>query len=65
MCSQTLYKIDILENSAKFIGKRLYQTLLILTQMFSLEFFKIFRNTVFTEHLRMAASDLNSIALLY
>ena len=65
MCSQTFYKIDVLENSAKFIGKRLYQTLLTPTQMFLREFFEILRNTVVTEHLQTAVSDLNSIVLLY
>ena len=59
------YNIDVVEISSKFTGKRLYQTLLNPAQMFSREFLKIFRNTFFTERLWTAASDFNSIFLLF
>ena len=45
MCSQMFYKIDVPANSVRFIGNRLYQTLLIPRQTFLWEFFEIFRNT--------------------
>ena len=58
------YKIDVLEKSAKFTRNCLYQTLLTLAQMFSCEYFEIFRNTFFTSHLLTTASDFNPIFLL-
>ena len=56
------YNIDALENSAKFTGKRLYQTLLSPAHMFSWEFFDLgtsfLQNTIGT-----TASDFSSIFL--
>ena len=67
MRSEMFYKIDVLENSIKFTGKRLHQNLLSPAQMFSWEFFEIFRKAFFTitEHLRTAVSDFDSIFLLF
>ena len=62
---QMFYKIDIPENSAKFTGNHLYQTLLTPPQIFFLEFFEYFRNSFFTEHLWTTASDFNSICILF
>ena len=47
--------------------KRLYQNPLTPAQMFSWEFFEIFRKAFFTitEHLRTAVSDFDSIFLLF
>ena len=42
MRSQMFYKIDGPENSAKFIGKHLHQTLLTQAQIITKEFLKIF-----------------------
>ena len=39
-------------------GKYLFQSLKTLAQVFSYEFCKISKNTIFTEHLWAAASDL-------
>ena len=68
------YKKGILINFAKFTGKHLRQSLFLiklpatlfiqketLTQVFSCELCEIFKNTFFTEHLRVAASVSNRI----
>ena len=56
-------KKGVLENYAKFTGKRLWQSLLFnkvagqtLPQVFSCEFCKIFKNTFLTEHFRSTTS---------
>ena len=59
MHSQMFYKIDVLQNSTKF------QTLLTPAHKFAWEFFEIFRNIFFTEHLQTTTSDFNSIFLLF
>ena len=74
-------KIDILKNFTKFWGKRLGQGLLsdkvqtcnfikkeALVLVLSCEFCEIFKNTIFTEHLRMTASgkrDKNELISFY
>ena len=65
MRSQRFYKTEVGENSAKFTGNCLYQTLLTLAQMSSWEYFEIFRNTFFTELLPTTAFDFNSNFLLF
>ena len=58
-------KYMFFKNSTKCTGNCLYQTLLTLSQMCSWEYFEIFRNTFFIEHLRTTASDFISIFLLF
>ena len=57
---EAFYKKDVLKNFAKFTGKHQYQKLFFkieaLTQLFSCEFYEIFKNTLFKEHLWTAAS---------
>ena len=65
MRSQMFYEIDVPENPAKFTGNRFYQTLLTPVQISFWESFEIFRNTFFTEHLRMTGSDFCSIFILF
>ena len=65
MRSRMFYKIDVFENSAKFTGNRLYQTVLTPAKSFSWEFFENFRNTFFMEHLWATASYFNLIFLLF
>ena len=48
MRSPMFYKIDVFENSSKFTGNRLYQTLFTPAQIFFWEIFEIFRNTFFS-----------------
>ena len=60
------YKKDGLKNFAKFTGKHLCQSFFYqacnfikketLAQVFSCEFYEIFKNTYFEEHLRTTAS---------
>ena len=54
-------KTDILKNFAKFTGKHPCQSLffnkMAPPQVFSCEFSEIFKNTLFTEHLRATACD--------
>ena len=61
------YKINVLNNLAKFTGKHLRWNLVFrpsavsllkkaLAQLFPHESCKIFKKTFFTEHLRMTAS---------
>ena len=54
-------KKGALKHFAEFIGKHQCQSLFFnkketLVQLFSFEFWEIFRNTYFTEHLRITAS---------
>ena len=58
-------KRDVLENSTKFTGKRLSQTLLTSIQILSYELFESLRNIFFTEHLRTTASNFNLIFFLF
>ena len=58
-------KKGVLENFSKFTGKHLcshqacnFIKKETLAQVFSCEFCEIFKNTFFTEHLRMTASIL-------
>ena len=56
-------KKDVLTNFAKFTGKHLCQSLFfnkvvgILVQVFSCDFYEMFKNAFFIEQLRVAASD--------
>ena len=61
--SQVLCKKDVLKNFAKFKGKDLCLSLFLVklealspAHVFSDEFCKIFKNSYFVKHLRMAAS---------
>ena len=65
---EAFHKKGVLKNLAKFTGKKLYQSLFLiklqgnfikketLAQVFSCEFYEIFKNTFFTEHLQTTAS---------
>ena len=69
-------KINILNNFAKFTGKHLCCSLVFRlspvtllkkasAQVSSCEFCKIFKNTIFTEHLRMTASGNHGLLYYY
>ena len=57
---EVYYMKGVLKNFTKFTGKHLWQSLFfkneILAQVFSCEFCEIFKNTLFTEHLRLLLS---------
>ena len=59
--SESVQEKDILKNSAKFTGKHMHLQLCLnsetLAQVFFCEFWAIFKNTYFQEHLWKAASD--------
>ena len=67
---EVFYKKGVLKNLAKFTGKKLCQSLFLiklqdnfikketLAQGFSCEFYEIFKNTFFTEHLQTTASKV-------
>ena len=68
------YKKDVLRNFAVFTGKHERQCLFsscnfvkkeTLAHGFSSEYFQIFKNTYFTEHLWMATSILQQFLALY
>ena len=78
-CSQIIFKIDVLKKLAMFTGKHMCWSYFwyscragglqlywkeIKTPVLSCEYCKIFKNTYFEEHLRMAASVLLIIKLL-
>ena len=65
MRSRMFCKINVVENSVKFTGNCLYQTVLTPGQSFSWEFFENVRNTFFMEHLWATASYFNLIFLLF
>ena len=52
---EVFYKKDVLENFAKFTEKHLCRSLFFqrknLTQVFSIQFYEIFKNIIFTENL--------------
>ena len=61
---EVFYKKYVFKNFAKFTGKQLWQSLFFnkvageeetLMEVFSCEFCEIFKNTLFTEHLRVTA----------
>ena len=61
---EVFYKKYVFKNFAKFTGKQLWQSLFFnkvageeetLMEVFSCEFCQIFKNTLFTEHLRVTA----------
>ena len=62
--SEVLFEKDALKNFSKFTGKYLYQSPFfnkVRKEMFSCEFWEIFKNTFFKEHLRwllLRVSDL-------
>ena len=69
-------KKGVLRNFAKFTRKQLCQSLFFnkvaalrkketLAQVFSSEFFEISKNTSFTEHLRVTASDSKKVIFLH
>ena len=66
-CSEK--KKGVLRNFIKFTGKHLCQSLFLnkkdtLAQLFSFEFYQIFKNTFFTEHLWTAVSIVCKISFI-
>ena len=62
-------KKGVLRNFIKFTGKHLRQSLFLnkkdtLAQLFSFEFYEIFKNTFFTEHLWTAFSIVCKISFI-
>ena len=71
---EVFYKKGVIRNFVILAGKHLCQSLFLscnfisketLAHEFSLEFCKIFKNTCFTESLRMVASILQQLLALY
>ena len=59
--SEVFRKKDVLKNLANFTGKHLYRSLFLiktLTQVFSCEICKNFKNTYFEKHMRATVSGL-------
>ena len=64
ICSQKLFKLDFLENSAKITGKHLCRSLETPTRCLTERFAKIFKNYFFTEYLPTTLSDFLSTLFL-